>query len=263
MQNRVPVRAFLLFVLVLFSGFAQAQIADINSAINKAGRERMLSQRMAKAYFQLGMGVDADRSKAILDSSIALFDRQLVELKNYAPTPEIKDTYQKLEKSWLAYKDALVGAAPNPASGKKVLDLSEEVLHLAQQGALQLEKHSGTSASHLVNVSGRQRMLSQRMAKFYQAAVWKIGGTSQLSPEVEKARVEFSAILRELAAAPGNTQTLRDELELAKQQWMFFENALNQPAGADKTLSINVATTSERILQTMENVVGLYEKTSK
>jgi nitrate/nitrite-specific signal transduction histidine kinase len=250
------------FILDAAGGLAYAQIADINSAINKAGRERMLSQRMAKAYFQLGLGVDTERSKQILETSISLFDRQLVELKNYAPTPEIKEIYLKLEKSWLAYKDALVGAAPAQANGKKVLDLSEEVLHLAQQGTIQLEKFSGTSTSHLVNVSGRQRMLSQRMAKFYQAAVWKVG-SAQLSPEVDKARKEFSAILQELISTPNNSQALRDELELAKQQWFFFENALNQPPGADKTLPTNVATTSERILQTMENVVGLYEKTSR
>ncbi|HEX5802022.1 MAG TPA: type IV pili methyl-accepting chemotaxis transducer N-terminal domain-containing protein, partial [Azospira sp.] len=106
---------------LLVAGAAQAQITDINAAINKAGRERMLSQRMAKAYFQLGLGVDLERSKKVLDGSIAFFDRQLVELKNFAPTPEIKDTYQKLETAWIAYKDSLVGAVPNPEGGKKVL----------------------------------------------------------------------------------------------------------------------------------------------
>ena len=84
------------------AGEAAAQITDINAAVNKAGRERMLSQRMAKAYFQLGMQVDAERSRKILDNSIAVFDRQLVELKNYSPTAEIKDTYLKLEKAWIA-----------------------------------------------------------------------------------------------------------------------------------------------------------------
>ncbi|MDE2440420.1 MAG: type IV pili methyl-accepting chemotaxis transducer N-terminal domain-containing protein, partial [Betaproteobacteria bacterium] len=73
----------LVFFLGLISECAQAQISDINAAINKAGRQRMLSQRMAKAYFQVGQEVDVERSKKLLDSSVAAFDRQLVELKNY------------------------------------------------------------------------------------------------------------------------------------------------------------------------------------
>ena len=51
--------AFVALLMVLFMQplLATAQVTDINSAINKAGRERMLSQRMAKAYFQLGQGI--------------------------------------------------------------------------------------------------------------------------------------------------------------------------------------------------------------
>ncbi len=249
----------LLVCCALAATAAQAQITDINSAINKAGRERMLSQRMAKAYFQLGLGVDTDRSKKVLDASISLFDRQLVELKNFAPTPEIKDTYQKLETSWIAYKDSLVGAPPSVEGGKKVLALSEQVLALAQQGTVQLEKHSGTNAGRLVNVSGRQRMLSQRMAKFYQAIAWGAGDAAS-GAELEKARKEFTAALQELSSAPANNQPIKDGLELVKQQWFFFENALGQKGGDKKQLSTSVATTSERILEEMETVVGLYER---
>lgn len=254
--------ALLAFLLSLAGHDALAQISDINSAINKAGRQRMLSQRMAKAYFQIGQQIDVDRSRKILDGSIAVFDRQLVELKNYAPTPEIKDTYLKLEKSWLAYKDVLVGATPSPENGRKVLSISEDVLELAHQATVQLEKKSGSNAGRLVNVSGRQRMLSQRMAKYYQAVSWGIAD-STAGANLGKARKDFTEALQELAGAKANTVPINDSLGLVKQQWIFFEGALSQKTGGDKRAQLAVATTSERILDEMEGVVGLYERLPK
>src|SRR5262245_38897749 len=85
-------------------GTVRAQVQDINDAINKAGRQRMLSQRCAKAYLALGMELPDTHARQVLDASLALFDRQLVELKAFAPSPAIKATYQELEAVWSDYK---------------------------------------------------------------------------------------------------------------------------------------------------------------
>jgi len=248
--------------LLLAGADAGAQITDINAAVNKAGRQRMLSQRMAKLYLQIGQNIDADRSQRLLDGSLALFDRQLVELKNYAPTAPIKETYQKLEKTWGDYKDVLVGAAPNPQNARKVVALSDEVLTLAHQGAMQLEKHGGTTSARLVNVAGRQRMLSQRMSKIYQARAWNVASPTSAG-ELEQVRKEFLAGLAELEEAGVNTPAIRDVLTLGRQQWLFFDSALKGQGNDQHLLGMNVATTSERILEAMDTVTAMYEKVLK
>jgi nitrate/nitrite-specific signal transduction histidine kinase len=83
---------------------AFTQVIDINDAINKAGRQRMLSQRMAKTYMAVGQKVQSDNADKILTLSMALFDRQLIELKAFAPTLDIRATYGLLENSWNEYK---------------------------------------------------------------------------------------------------------------------------------------------------------------
>lgn len=252
----------LLGVLALLFGLfgtAQAQIANINDGINKSGSLRYTANRLAKAYFQLGMGVDVDRSKRILDTAIPMYDRRLVELKNYAPTPEIKDTYLALEKSWIAYKDLLVGSAPNQANGRKLLLLSEEIVGIANKATGQLAAHSGSNQGKLVNISGRQRMLSQRIAKYSQAMAWDVAPAGS-QKEIDVSKAEFVKMLGELMAAKENTPQIKEELELGNQQWSFFDAALAGRNPDKKTNMTNVATTSERILEVMDNVVGMYER---
>jgi hypothetical protein len=102
-------------------------------------------------------------------------------------------------------------------------------------------------------------MLSQRMGKFYQAMAWGVGDEASAG-ELDKARKEFMAAHRELISVPANTPQIKDSLELVQQQWIFFENALSQKVSADKRPQTAVATSSERILEEMEAVVGQYER---
>ena len=118
---------------------ARAQVSDLNDAINKAGRQRMLSQRMGKGWLALVHKTESASAQAVLDKSMALFDRQLVELKAFAPSTDIRDTYVKLEAAWSDYKTALVGATPGKPGAGAVLQADARVLALAHQGTLQYE----------------------------------------------------------------------------------------------------------------------------
>ncbi|MBC3832817.1 type IV pili methyl-accepting chemotaxis transducer N-terminal domain-containing protein [Undibacterium amnicola] len=237
-----------------------AQVQNLNDAINKSGRQRMLTQRLAKAYLQIGMGVDLDQSRKILDSSASLFDRQLIELKNFKTTAEIKDGVLRTEKTWLTYKDLLLGKAANPGDAKQVLLLSDSLLAMADQVTQQLEKHANSVAGKLVNMAGRQRMLSQRMAKMYQAIQWEVADASMLG-SLELARKEFNGNMRILESHADTTKQIQTELKFARQQWAYFDHAIQQSPDVRtrQQYANTVATTSERILQQMDIVTGLYQ----
>lgn len=248
--------------LALF-GFdrAVAQIVDLNDAINRSGRQRMLSQRTAKAYLAAGQGVLNDRTHEILWGSIALFDRQLAELKTFAPTAEIRGTYGDLEAVWNQYKAVLVDKVPNRASAPALIDLDAKVLSLANKATLQLEHVSERPVGKLVNVAGRQRMLSQRVAKLYLAQAWKVP-VPDMQADLDKASNEFASALEVLAKAPEATTAIRQEIDLARNQWVFYEAALRRrgAGGFAPELCADVFLSSENILSIMDKVTGLYAR---
>ena len=238
---------------------ARAEVIDLNDAINQAGRQRMLSQRMAKAWLALAQGVEAANARQVLDRSVALFERQLGDLRAYAPNAELRTTYAQLEAAWAGYRAALL-APPAPAAAPALLQADARVLALAHQGTVQYESAQARPVGHLVNLAGRQRMLSQRMAKFYLAAALPEGGATAQA-EIAQARGEFLQAMQTLRVAPQATQRIQDELQIADGQWVFFEAALRriQPGGTPgaKPLS-DVFVASENLLSVMDRVTGLY-----
>lgn len=230
---------------------------SLNGAVNRAGRQRMLSQRSTKGWLMLVDGVLPDRAKSILNSSMRLFEQQLVELKSLLPTDEVRAAIQILESEWVRFRPLLADLRSDP---KAMWTANESVLTAAQKLTVAYEHAGSSSAGHLVNLSGRQRMLSQRMAKAY--FFRQIGVNVDAAREMLEASVrEFAKAHEELKAAPQNTAAIKTELELVEQQWFFFRNGLSLSVSGDvKKAASDVATTSERILEQMDVVVAMYER---
>jgi len=257
MNNALTRRNFCAAALALAgAGASLAQVRSLGEAINKAGRQRMLSQRMAKAWMSLGQGIEVESARRVLEQSMALFDRQLTELKAFAPAGETRDTYAQLESSWSAYKMLLVGSAPAQSQGKALLDQAGQVLALAHKGTGLYEQQSARPGAKLINIAGRQRMLSQRMAQFYLANAWNVDSAAS-QKEMAKAREEFIPALEVLRSAPEATADIKQTLALADAQWLFFDNALKSSANSPKAAA-DVFVTSENLLQAMDRVAGLY-----
>jgi nitrate/nitrite-specific signal transduction histidine kinase len=255
-QRRALLALAATLALGLYTPPSFAAIEDIQDAINKAGRMRMLSQRMAKLYCQLGMGILPDRSRKLLDASMRLYQDHLLELKAFSPSADIKHSYEELELVWRRYEQ-LLKTAPSQGEARKIATVNEEALSLAHLATTQLELHAGTNVGRLINISGRQRMLSQRLAKFYMFQQWGVA-TPEMAKQAQLAQREFVSAMQALQRASENTDKIKGELGAAANQWIFFEQALQQTG--DLSLANDVATTSERILEVMDRVTGLYAK---
>ena len=236
---------------------AHARIAQLGEAIDKAGAQRMLSQRMGKAWLGQLQPELAPRARQVLQASAARFERQLDDLLAFAPSPEIAGSYKALHSRFADYRSLLL-ATPVRDQVDELLKRASEVLSLAHVATTQLQERSNAASARLVNLSGRQRMLSQRLALYFLAR--QQGARADLvKRETATATAEFELAMRTLHSAGETTPAIRANLELAQGQWFFLQNALGSDSQSAQAAN-DVFIASENLLAVMETVTGQFAR---
>ncbi len=248
-------QALLTLILSLASLPSWAVISDAE-AMNLSGMQRMLSQRIAKSYLMIGSQVRPDVANEQLDQSLAKFESNFQALGEYAPTEEIRRELQVVEGLWQNYRNQVL-SSPDKAQALQVLAQSEQLLAQCEKVVRLIEAHTGNRSARLVNRSGRQRMLSQRIAKLYLAISWHLPAPD-LQQQFEQAVHEFDQSLAELQAAEENTPAITAALKKADAQWAFSRAGFKLSTDASFVPTV-ITTTTETLLWQMNDLTKAYE----
>lgn len=248
-------RLSLALALVVLGQWAYAASAE---AINIAGQQRMLSQRIVKSWCQIGLNVQPMLSKRQLDESIRRFEENLKALDSQANSPEASNAMAGLRAAWSPLRSAARGVIRQ--SDAALLDArGEDVLMAAERLTRTLQDQSNIPVSRWVNLSGRQRMLSQRLVKIYMLRQWGVDN-SRLRDELESVQNEFSGALVSMQQRADNSPAARAEIDNLALQWEWLRTAL-ATEGAD-SFRLILAEGGEAVLELADQVTRIYEQSS-
>ena len=224
--------------------------------VNCAGRLRMLSQRLIKLYLLQLAGVQVDRHKQYLDDSMLRIDSNLVLLGKNLSKPTFGDLLGQVVVTWTRLKTGLQGE-PRVSQLTRLDEIAEALLQNAERLTGSLEHAGSVAPLHALNRAGRQRMLSQRFAKYVLLGV--LGETSSQRSEVgmAEAKVEFEQGLNYLKSLPLSTPDIRSALDgavLAWDQMLAGAADVRHLSGQEQ-----LANASETLLEVFDQLSGYYE----
>lgn len=227
--------------------------AGVAESINRAGQLRMLSQRLVKLYALACVSADAEP----LPESCARVDASLGALARNLSKSTYGDLIDAVAAPWSLLKP-LMNELVDPARLAEVDELANRMLLQADRLVTALEAQGGGSALHVINVAGRQRMLSQRVAKQALMSVLLTGAqAAAASTEAERCRQEFEKALAYLDAAPLTTREIRESLDEAAKAWAMMNRAVTRPRASDTPRTL--AETSETLLAIFDQLTLRYE----
>lgn len=263
--------------------------AEYGVVLNLSGKQRMLSQKMSKEIMLVALGIQAEQNLENLHKTSALFDKTLKGLRagdadlRLPPTSSARILRQldKVDEIWGKFHSVVQEILGNKTvSAEQVAFVAKENLPLlkemnktvglyendAAEGGLK----SAPGLAATINLSGKQRMLTQKMSKEFLLVAYGFEPEDNKLALLETYTL-FQRTLKglldgdETLGLPGTKEpAIREQLGVVGKLWEQFKPLVEY--GADyKTASLEqdkikaLAETNLPLLAEMNKAVGMYE----
>jgi hypothetical protein len=250
----MKIKIVLLF-LSLSSFISNAQITSLGNAINKAGKQRMLSQRMAKNYLAIGAGVKVEDALKELDESATTFNENYNDLMIYVKDKNSKEALEKVRVLWTEYRSKIL-SQPTIKNSALVVSEANNLTAACNNVVTEIVNNSNVKTAVLPNICGKQRMLSQKLAMLYMVNFLKLDYPN-LEKEIAEARESFETNLEMLLRSDYNTDEIKSILRLQKDEWQFLKKAYDLKS--NNTVPSYVLSSANLMTKNFDRTTFLYE----
>jgi len=246
-------RSMLVMCLFLGTSLFAIEIQNLSQAVDVAGKQRMYTQRMLKDYAMIGLKNNFGNPQKDLKMIMHDFEDHLNALIAFNKDPETAESLEKVKKMWGPIKAALNEPPSKEKAGKMQEDL-EALLKQSNEAVGLFAKQTGKESGEIINISGRQRMLSQRMASLYMLKVWGVNDP-KFKEKMTQTMTLFKESLDRLKKSNMNTPEIKQLLQKAEKSFKFFE-VMNR--SNSKFIPALIYKKSNEILKDMNTATGLY-----
>jgi hypothetical protein len=232
------------------------------TVVNRSARMRALSQRLAKLKTQQFLQVNPDATSDSIVATEKLIGSHLQFLSSSVPVSSRSkvDTLSRLTNAMLAQSKA----NPTAESLMQTNAMSLEVLKAADELTVEMQSLAKVKAVEVVNIAGRQRMLSQRMAKNYFLAAAR-ADNKEAGATISADRKLFTDAMKLLGESPVADAKVKQEHANLASRYKKYEDLVADLSdkGMTKVNLAQVATMSEQVLASAHELTVLFEEALK
>ena len=243
-----------IFILFSFSNLFAQKESSKTELINIAAKQRMLSQCIAKDYLYIQNNFALSKTAKELQSSLKIFFESHKVLVHSIHNKKIQNILKIVEINSNDF-NITMHQTFTLENAQVILDLSEAMLEGSQYVVESLKKSIKVEESKIIEIAGKERMLAQRIAKFYIA--YQIGIKDEnIVKSIKSTVLEFHKNLDLLLNNRNNTPLIKKKLNEVNKLWKIVDKFYNDIEKGG--LPLIVFHTTDKITQKMNEITQLY-----